>query len=141
MHIVPGDVREPERVIAALDGVVDWSRPVALVLIGVLHFVSDEDDPHRVVAAFRERLAPGSLLVVSHATYEGVGEQTLERIRNANADAPAPLHLRAAEEIRALFDGTEPVEPGVVDVHLWRPDALSGQRTDLRVLGGVGRIS
>ncbi|MEV0618686.1 SAM-dependent methyltransferase [Nonomuraea sp. NPDC050404] len=141
VRIVPGDVREPERIIADLDGVVDWSKPVALVLIAVLHFVSDEEDPHRVVAAFRERLAPGSLLVASHATFEGVSGPTLERIGNVNAKAPVPLRLRPVAEIESLFAGTELVEPGVVDVNLWHPDEESGPRVDLRVLGGVARIS
>ncbi|AQZ60753.1 unnamed protein product [[Actinomadura] parvosata subsp. kistnae] len=140
VHIVPGDVREPERVMADLAGIVDWSRPVALVLIAVLHFVSEEEDPHRVVAAFRERMVPGSLLVLSHATFEGVSEATLERIRTVNANAPVPLRLRPVAEIESLFKGTELIEPGLVDVHEWRPDDDSGRRIDLRVVGGVGRI-
>ncbi|MBF8189795.1 SAM-dependent methyltransferase [Nonomuraea sp. K274] len=141
VHIVAGDVRETERVIADIASIVDWSRPVALVLIAVLHFVNDEEDPRRVVAAFRERLAPGSLLVISHATFEEVSKPTLDRIRKANTSSAAPLQLRPTKDIQALFDGVELLDPGVVDVHMWRPDDDSERRIDLRVVGGVGRIS
>lgn len=140
VHIVPGDVREPERVMADLDAVVDWSRPVALVLIAVLHFVPGEEGPRRVVAAFRERLVPGSLLVISHATFEGVSGPTLDRIAKVNANSTAPLQLRPVAEIEALFEGAELLDPGVVDVHLWRPDDDSERRIDLRVIGGAARI-
>lgn len=137
VRIVDGDVREPERLIASLDGVIDWERPVALVFIALLHFV---EDPHRVVGAFRDALAPGSLLVISHVTGDGVSDATVDRVDEVYGSAPVPLRLRPEKEIRALFDGTTLAEPGLVDVQRWRPDADAESPIDLRILGGVGHL-
>ncbi|MCT9933708.1 SAM-dependent methyltransferase [Planotetraspora sp. A-T 1434] len=140
VRIVPGDVREPERIISDLSGIVDWSRPVALVFVAVLHFVSDEDDPHRILAAFRKALTPGSLLVISHVTKDGVSKATVDRIDQVYGNAPVPLILRTTEQIKDLFTGSDLLDPGLVDVHQWRPDDRFERRIDLRILGGVSRI-
>jgi hypothetical protein len=91
------------------------------MMVALLHFVPDADDPIDLVARYREAMAPGSYLAVSHATVDGVGElmRDHERIYQRSA---TPIYARTRAQVQALFDGFELVEPGVVFLPLWRPD-------------------
>ncbi|GAA2148389.1 SAM-dependent methyltransferase [Kitasatospora kazusensis] len=96
-------------------------EPVALMLVAVLHFVTDAEEPGRLVGALRDALPPGSALVLCHASQEGrpdqVGpHQELYRL------TPTPLTMRSRQQITDFFDGFELVEPGVVYLPQWRPD-------------------
>lgn len=100
---------------------LDLSRPVGVLLVALLHFVPREADPAAVIGRYRDALAPGSHLVVSHATQEGQpdradGHQALYRRTGT------PMTMRSRSEIAALFDGFELVEPGLVFLPQWRPD-------------------
>lgn len=122
-RVVEGDIRDLESLWPRLDPVLDWEQPVAVVMTAVLHFLTDEDDPAAVVAAFRERMAPGSCLVLSHACSDGTDQQVIDRIQATyDQSGRAPLVFRAAQEITGLCAGFTVVEPGVVDVARWRPD-------------------
>ncbi|WP_431681804.1 SAM-dependent methyltransferase [Kitasatospora sp. KL5] len=117
-------------------------EPVALLLVAVLHFVPDSDDPHKLVAALRDALPPGSALVLSHASLEGRPDQA-----GAHQDlykrTPTPLTMRSRDSIAAFFDGFEPVEPGVVYLPEWHPDApgtVGPHPERMTGLAGVGRL-
>jgi SAM-dependent methyltransferase len=140
VHIMAGDVRRPEQIIESLDGVIDWNRPVALIFVAVMHFISEQDDPSGILAIFRKVLAPGSLVALSHVTRDGVNEKTIDRIETVFGNAPAPLRLRTTEQIRGLFAGTDLLDPGLVHVQHWRPEGDPEPLIDLRVLGGVGEL-
>ncbi|MCW2880944.1 MAG: hypothetical protein JWQ95_5044 [Sphaerisporangium sp.] len=140
VHIMAGDVRRPDQIIDSLNGVIDWARPVAMILVAVMHFVADEDDPSGILATFRKALAPGSLIIISHVTRDGVSQKTIDRIDAVYGNAPTPLRLRTAEQINGLFAGTDLLDPGLVDVQLWRPEDNHERLIDLRVLGGVGEV-
>lgn len=120
---VLGDLRDPGRILAqpALRELIDFDRPVGLLLVAVLHFVFDEYDPQRIVATLRDALAPGSYLAIQHATADEQPESTLKMLEYFNSQSPEPMQLRAREEVTALLDGFTILEPGVVFLSQWRP--------------------
>jgi hypothetical protein len=121
--IIPGDLRQPERILAhpELLALIDFARPVALFMSLVLHFIPPDDDPHAVVARFRDALAPGSFLVLSHVTGDDRESGTLTAIGDTYDYANAPLIMRSHAEVARFFDGFDLVEPGVVFLSQWRP--------------------
>jgi SAM-dependent methyltransferase len=140
---IDADLREPEKILAspAVGETLDLSRPVALMLVAVLHFLTDADNPARVVATLVDALPPGSYLVASHVTPEhdpeGVGG--LER---AYRQGGVPAQARPAGDFAALaFRGLEMIDPGVVLVSEWRPQG-GGPRplaAEVSWYGGIGR--
>jgi hypothetical protein len=122
--VVAADIRDPERVLDLAVSVsgLDLARPVAVLAVAVLHFVSDEERPADLVAAYMAPLVPGSHLAISQAGRDGRPEAVdVQRVYN-RADSPNAMHLRTRSEIAALFGDLELVEPGLVYPPLWRPD-------------------
>ena len=122
---------------------IDFTQPVALLLIAILHFITDEEDPAGIVATLRDALAPGSYLALSHATADfhppgavGAGRRPCTRTRPRHS-CPA-----AIDQVTRFFDGFDLVEPGLVQAPLWRPDGRRPRPKDLAKIGiyaGVGR--
>jgi hypothetical protein len=100
---------------------IDFRRPVGLLLVAVLHFLPDEDDPAGIVARLRDAVAPGSYLVVSHGTTEGCPRPD-PALGEFAAELGGPLTSRGRDQIRQLFAGFELLEPGVVWLPQWRPE-------------------
>jgi hypothetical protein len=124
--IVRADVREPERILAApaVRELIDFDRPVALMLVAVLHFVEDDEVAHAAVARLRGALAPGSLLALSHATGEGREDpatKQAQEIYKSKAEGTLRTHAR----ILPFFGEFALVDPGLVYLPLWRPDSPS----------------
>ncbi|GGU58012.1 SAM-dependent methyltransferase [Streptomyces lavendofoliae] len=143
--VVAADLRKPQDILDAPEAgrLLDLDRPVALLLVSVLHFVEDADEPRRAVAELRDALAPGSLLIISHAAYEGI-PLPQERVGGAVGvyrDIRNPLVMRTREEISGFFDGFEMVEPGLVKMPEWRPENAVDQEDPYAFSGfaGVGR--
>jgi SAM-dependent methyltransferase len=120
--VLAGDVREPKAILSdpKLLEVLDFSRPVVVMLVALLHFVPDAHDPAGIVARFRDALVPGSHLILSHATFD-FNIKVLNNSRVYN-DVTTPFIPRSRAQIAAMLDGFEPLEPGLVDVARWRPD-------------------
>ncbi|MFG1946599.1 SAM-dependent methyltransferase [Nonomuraea sp. NPDC048826] len=118
---VQGDIRTPRDILAGphVTGLIDFEQPMAVLLVGVFHFITDEEDPAGIIAAFRERMAPGSFLVLSHAMSESDPEAIAQLILST-ANSPAQPTFRSREELTALCDGFELVGPGVAAVQDWR---------------------
>jgi O-methyltransferase involved in polyketide biosynthesis len=118
-----GDVRDPGAIIAhpAVRDLIDFDRPVGLLLVSVLHFVFDEYDPKRIVATLRDALPPGSYVAIQHATADKQPETTLKMLEYFNSQSPEPMRWRTREEITALLGGFTILEPGVVFLSQWRP--------------------
>ncbi|PVZ14944.1 SAM-dependent methyltransferase [Actinomycetospora cinnamomea] len=136
--VVEADMHDPAAITTHPDVVrlIDPERPVAVLFVAVLHF-SAGDEPRRIVEHFRRRMARGSYLVISAGSSEGLSEGELAELRAAYARTPRGGHLRTRDEIAALFDGFELVEPGLVDVCRWR--GLE-RPTHVSILAGVGRL-
>ena len=120
---IQGDVRTPRAILAdpRVRKLIDFDRPVAVLLCGVLHFVADADDPPGIVATLRDALAPGSYLIMQHASHDDQPAETIAMLQMWNSKSPEPMYWRTAAEIEALFDGFTLLEPGVVPLPLWRP--------------------
>jgi SAM-dependent methyltransferase len=120
---------------------IDFDRPVGLLLVALLHAVRDDRDPYGALAVIKERLAPGSYLVIGHGTHERHPNEFRE-VADAVSRTATPLAMRTHAEILRFFDGFEMVDPGLVWVHEWRPDSAddspSSSHSALNY-GGVGR--
>ena len=125
------DLREPEKILndPATRDTLDFGRPIGLLLVAVLHFIHDEDQPERIISTLVDALPPGSYLVSSHGTSEYMlGEDTGGRVVGAYGQGGVPLADRDSSQFGALvFSGLELVPPGVVPTTDWRPEV-----TDLR---------
>ncbi|CAM5639328.1 hypothetical protein SAVIM338S_06231 [Streptomyces avidinii] len=132
--VVAADLRKPREILAAPEvaRVLDLSRPVALLLVAVLHFLEDADEPYAAVAELRESLAPGSLLILTHASYEGIplSEEDAAGTVEVYRDIRNPLVMRSGERIEGFFEGFELIEPGLVAMPNWRPDGTDGPEDD-----------
>jgi hypothetical protein len=136
--VIQADFREPAAVLdhPKTRSLIDFDEPVAVMMLAVLHFATD-DEVRDAIKAYREAMAPGSLLIVSHSTSEGHGEAGVKAI-GAWKKATVPLHDRNREQVEALFDGFDLLEPGVAWVPEWRPDL--GVKSDTRwMYAGVAR--
>ncbi|MFF0774312.1 SAM-dependent methyltransferase [Nonomuraea wenchangensis] len=146
--VVHADAREPESILAdpRTRALIDFDRPVGLLMFGLLHHLADEEDPAGIVARLVAPLAPGSHVVISHfhnpgAAHPEVAAQAAEAERLFNEHLGTG-RWRTREELLAYFDGLELLEPGLVPLPEWRPD--EGDDADLGItyhtfLGGVGR--
>jgi SAM-dependent methyltransferase len=142
--VIEADLRQPEKILAhdTTRRLIDFSQPAGLLLVSVLPFIPDAEDPWRIVAALRDALAPGSYLVVAHATDDSRPQvaQAAERVYNHSVSARARMRPRA--DILRFFDGLELVDPGLVHLQQWRPDPpadVAGDADRFWVLAGVAR--
>jgi O-methyltransferase involved in polyketide biosynthesis len=140
---IRGDIRDPDAVLAheALAECLDFSQPVAVLLLSVLHFISQSEDAPGMIAKFRERLAPGSYLAISVGTSDGADPDMLAEATQTYAGARMPFTLRTRTQILDLFDGFDLVEPGLVSLPEWRP-AFNTDRTPLKgpMFGAVAQL-
>jgi hypothetical protein len=120
---VLADLRQPYRITQhpTTRELLDFDRPVAVLLVAVLHFLEDADDPGEVVACLRDAMPPGSYLVVSHATGD-FRPEVAGKVTAVYDTASAPLVLRSRAQVARLFDGFDLVPPGLVQPAAWRPD-------------------
>jgi len=133
------DLREPAGILAQAAKTLDFSRPVAVMLIAVLHCITDQDEPHRLVAELMDAVPPGSYLALSHPA-DDLGSPQRNAVRTQlSALMRTPVTGRNREKVTALFDGLELVDPGVVVVSQWRPGSELEARTPAFLWGGVGR--
>ncbi len=117
------DLRDPQKILAeaAATGLIDLGEPLAVLLAGVVHFIPDSDAPDAIVAQLRDALAPGSYLLISHATLDGQPPELMEAQRLSGRTA-TELTLRPRAAVAAYFGSFEMVEPGLVYIGQWRPD-------------------
>ena len=121
--MVEGDLREPDAILShpLLRGTIDFDQPVAVLLLSILHFIRDEEDPSGIVARLRDAVVPGSFLALSHASAD-IWPELAERVARVYARSTAPLVTRSHGAIKALFAGFELVPPGLVRAGEWRPE-------------------
>ncbi|MFG2089337.1 MULTISPECIES: SAM-dependent methyltransferase [unclassified Spirillospora] len=145
VRVAEHDLRRPEEILAdpeVLD-LIDFSEPVAVLLVAILHFVGPDDDPHGIVARLRAAMAPGSHLVLSHTASESPGE-VMEAAKRGFRASGAPLTPRTRAGIGEFFDGFDLLDPGLVDVREWRSGSGGGAAVlpelPWTIVGGVGRL-
>lgn len=121
---------------------IDFSQPVAVLLIAIAHFLTDDENPGRIIGTLSDALAPGSYLALSHGSGDFHAEAAVSQATAVYDRATAPLVLRPHAQIAAFFTGFDLVEPGLVQVPLWRPDGKPPAPRELAkigIYGGVGR--
>jgi S-adenosyl methyltransferase len=137
---IHGDARDPGAIVAAAARTLDFTRPAALLLLGMLHLISDAEDPYRIVAALTGALPAGSYLVISHPASDINAAAQAEAQKRYNERVATPQTLRSRAEVARFFDGLDLVPPGLVYVHTWRPDAAAAAAEDTAsAYGGVAR--
>jgi SAM-dependent methyltransferase len=141
--VIEADGRTPEALLAdpGVTGLLDLTEPVGLLMVALLHFVPDAQDPRGILAAYARLLAPGSWVVVSHgSTDTAPGVATLEKLYERTA---TPVQMRSRGEVAALLADVDLVEPGVEFLPAWRPDHpddIGGDATWASGYGAVGRL-
>jgi O-methyltransferase involved in polyketide biosynthesis len=140
---VRADLRDPDAILdhPTTKGLIDFDQPIALLLVAVLHFLRDEEDPRRIVSAFTSRLPKGSCLILSHITADFDDGTALKQVAEVYKSTAKQLVMRGRDEVVSFFDGFEMLAPGLVRPPLWRPDGPvpgEAELADHHVYAGVG---
>jgi len=140
--VVTADLRDPELLLADPDlgRLIDFDQPIGLMLIAVLHFIPDSDDPAAIIGTFLDRMVPGSHLMITHVTDEGADCDAAAEAVDTYKNASSPLVFRSPAQIGAFFTGLEVLDPGIVPTWEWRPDGALDTPTSPRILAGAGRV-
>jgi hypothetical protein len=126
------DLRDTEALLEQAGQTLDFSQPMAVMLLGVLHLVSDAEDPWAIVGALMDAVAPGSFLVITHPASDLLPETQDEASRRYNQNVATHQTLRPRAEVARFFEGLELLEPGIEQWHLWRPDPGDAVDTELK---------
>lgn len=143
--VIETDIRDPRSVIEHPEtrALIDFTQPVAVLAVAILHFISDAEDPAGIVARLRQSLAPGSVIVLSHATAE-ISPTTALGVQAAYRAQGVPLTLRDRAAFAELFAGFDLVDPGIQVVSDWRATVPEEQRpshAEVSWYGGIGRLA
>jgi O-methyltransferase involved in polyketide biosynthesis len=136
---VDADLGEPDTILAAAAETLDFARPVAVLLLSVLHLVPDDAQAGRIVARLMAECVPGSFLTISHPASDIDAEQTAEATRRLNQAQVAPAKMRDREAVARLFTGLDLVPPGLVRVPRWRPGSEEEAASPAALWAGVAR--
>ena len=137
---IDADLRDTGTILAGAAELLDFSQPVAVMLLGVLHCIPDEDAPAAILARLLDAVAPGSYLAISHPASDVATDQMAQSMRDYNRQGGSPLMARSHAEVSRFFGGLDLMEPGVVQLHRWRPGTDNvGQGRELPNYGGLGR--
>jgi hypothetical protein len=135
---IEADLRDPEKILAVAGETLDFSQPVAVMLIAILHLIEDSDDPAGLVTTLMDAVPPGSYLAISHPSSD-MEDSSQAVAKRLNATVAERITFRDRAAVTHLFDGLELVDPGVVKVSAWRPDSDLVARAPGSVWGAVGR--
>jgi hypothetical protein len=119
------DLRQPGPILARAAQTLDFSRPVAVMLLAVMQLIADDDDPGKVVAELLAAVPPGSYLALSHPTSDVQQDQVTAMVAQLNDLVAEKVTTRDRDQVARFFTGLEPVEPGLVNVSQWRPDVTA----------------
>lgn len=135
---LPFDIRDPEAVLDRAAETLDFSQPVGVMCVAILHVLTDDDDPYGIVRTLLNAVCPNSWLAVSHLASDIEPEGVGEAVRRANERLAGNYVLRSRDDVERFFDGLELLEPGIVPVDRWRADPAPDAQ-DKIMWAGVGR--
>ncbi|MGH3400255.1 MAG: SAM-dependent methyltransferase, partial [Streptosporangiaceae bacterium] len=137
---IDADLRAIGTILGRAAGVLDFGQPVALMLLGILQGIPDQDEPGKIIARLMDAVPPGSYLAITQIAGDVAAVEVAEGVQRYNEQAAAPVAARTHAEVSRFFAGLDLVEPGVVQVHRWRPGTGDlGNARDLAIYAGVGR--
>lgn len=137
---VDADVRDTGTILEQAAHTLDLSKPVAALLLALLHLIPDADSPAAIVARLVDGLAPGSYVAISHMTADTAPAEVTAAADAYNALAPIPVTARSHTEVTALFGGLPLVAPGVVPITEWRPNSGGQLAQPADIYAGLARI-
>lgn len=137
---IQADIREPDSVFGneRVTRLLDFSQPVAVLMVAILHHVTAEEDPLGIVARYCELITPGSYLALSHMTSHDQPAAVIDDMVGIFEQVREPMVPRSREDILRFFDGLELVDPGLVAAPEWRPDTVDPAEATGLILAGVG---
>jgi S-adenosyl methyltransferase len=136
---IDADLRDPQEILAHAGRLLDFSRPVAVMLMAVLQHLDGEDDPYRIVETLLEPLAPGSYLALSHPAKDINAEAMARMAESLNRMMAEKVTFRDRSAVARFFDGLDLVEPGLVPASKWRPANESEAASPAALWAGVAR--
>jgi O-methyltransferase involved in polyketide biosynthesis len=137
---IDADLRDPQSILRQAARTLDFSQPVAVIMLGVVNFVIDTGEAVRIVRQLTDATVAGSYLVISHPTTEVDAAPMTEAVRFWNEQGSAQMTLRSREELARFFEGMDLLEPGLVTCSRWRPEVMDiGEIADVTHFGGVAR--
>jgi hypothetical protein len=137
---ISADLRDPETILREAARTLDFSRPVAVMLLGILQAIPDTGQPWEIVARLLAAVPSGSYLAIVHPAIDIAADEMAEAQRRYNESTDAPIKLRTQEEVARFFGGLNLVDPGLAQLHRWRPGPAGPvPRHDVAAYGGVGR--
>jgi S-adenosyl methyltransferase len=139
---IDGDLRQPEDIVTSARELIDFREPAAVLMFAVLHFITDAEQPAKLIAAFNDAVVPGSCLAISHITDDQVSPVVSREAQAVYRDASAPAVPRSRSEIGQFFAGFSLLGPGVVDINDWpaqgQPPEIGKRPAATLFYGGVG---
>jgi hypothetical protein len=137
---IDADLRATAAILERAGDILDFGQPVAVMLLGILQGIPDQDEPGATAAMILAMIAPGSYLAISQIASDVAADEVAEGVQRYNQQAAVPVAARTHAEVCQFFAGLELVEPGVVQVHRWRPGTGNlGNGHNLAIYAGVGR--
>jgi hypothetical protein len=138
---IDADLRDTGTILERAADVLDFGQPVAVILLGILQGIPDQEDPGAIVGRLMDAVPPGSYLAISQIASDVAADEVAEGVQRYNADrCPPPVAPRTQAEVCGFFAGLELLEPGIVQVHRWRPGTGDlGSGRNLAIYAGVGR--
>jgi len=136
---IDADLRDPKGILANAAGLLDFSRPVAVMLMAVLQHLDNEDNPYRIVETLLEPLAPGSYLALSHPAKDINAEAMARMAESLNRMMAEKVTFRDNSAVARFFDGLELVDPGMVQASKWRPTSETEAASPAALWAGVAR--
>jgi hypothetical protein len=134
------DLRDTDRILEQAADTLDFTKPVAIMLLAILHYIPDLGEAQRIVARLISAVPSGSYLTISHAASDISPEEMAEMIKRMNQHLAEGNHVtRSHEVVTQFFDGLEVLKPGVVRVTQWRPESLAEAEGPTSLWGGVAR--
>jgi hypothetical protein len=138
---IDADLRDPGTILAEARRTLDFTQPVAITLIAILHHITDYDQARSIASRLMQAVPSGSYLVISHSTNVIYGARSDEAVGRWNKFGKPPVILRSPGQIAGFFDGLELLEPGLVSTPRWRPDPvdIGGDPQEVDQFGAVAR--
>jgi len=136
---IEADLRDTQKILDGAARVLDFTKPVAVMLLAILHFIADDDHPYRITGTLMDAVPPGSYLTVSHIAKDLYAGEMAAFAQGWNEQAAEKVVLRDRAEVSRFFDGLDLAEPGVVQISAWRPRSEEEAAAPAALWGGVAR--
>ena len=138
-NYIDADLRDTRRILAEAALTLDFSQPVAIMLMAILQHIDEAEDPNAIVSSLLAAVPPGSYLTISHPAADLAAQQMAQMAERLNKLMAEKVTFRTRAQVAPFFEGLAMVEPGLVRVQEWRPDTEMEAKSPAALWGGMGR--